>query len=93
MGKATFSLDAETLGRLRRISARLAKPQSLVVREAIREYEVRRDKLTEDERQRLLEAFDRTVPAIPARPLAEVEAELTAIRRARRGGGRRHRVG
>jgi predicted transcriptional regulator len=93
MVKATFSLDDQTVARLRRLAARLGKPQSQVVREAIREYDVRSDRLTDQERDRLLEAFDRMVPAIPARPLAEVEAELEAIRTARRSGGRRHAGG
>lgn len=63
----TFTLDDDTMTRLRRTAARLAKPQSQVVREAIREYDARSGKLREDERQRLLDAFDRLVPAIRAR--------------------------
>lgn len=41
--------------------------------------------------RRLLEAFDRLVPAIPDRPRDEVEKELKSLRTARRGRRRRAR--
>lgn len=85
----TFTFDQATADQLRRVAARLGKPQSLVVREAIHEYAGRIGKLSDEERLRLLEVFDRLVPAIPSRPVGEVEAELRAIRGARRQGGRR----
>ena len=84
MTKVTFTLDDETVVRLRRTAARLARPQSQVVREAIREYDERSGKLTDDERRRLLEAFDRLVPAIRARTASEVQGEIQAIRAERR---------
>jgi hypothetical protein len=84
MVKATFTLDDETVTRLRRTAARLAKPQSQVVREAIREYDARSGKLSDDERRRLLEAFDRLVPAIRARSARDARAEIQEIREARR---------
>jgi hypothetical protein len=90
--KLTFTLDPDTVERLRRAAARLARPQSHVVREAIREYADRIGKLSEQERLRLLQVFDTVVPAIPSRPLAQVRAELAALRAARRRGGRRHRA-
>ena len=87
MIKVTFTLDDETVARLRRTALRLAKPQSQVVREAIREYDARSGKLTDDERRRLLEAFDRLVPAIRARPAQDVQAEIQEVRAARRASG------
>lgn len=90
MVKVTFTLDDDTVRRLRRTALRLARPQSYVVREAVKEYEARAGKLSEEERLRMLEAFDRLVPKIPAKPASEVRAELRAIRAARRRGGRRH---
>ena len=90
MVKVTFTLDDETVERLRRVAKRIAKPQSQVVREAIKEYEVRAGKLTVDERKRMLEAFDRLVPKIPLRPAARTDAELREIRAARRRWGRSH---
>ncbi len=86
--KVTFTLDAETLARLRASAARLALPRSAVVREAIRDFSERAGRLGEGERRRQLEAFDRLVPAIPRRPSGAVAQELAELRRARRLGGR-----
>jgi predicted transcriptional regulator len=96
MVKVTFSLDDETVERLRRTASRLAKPQSYVVREAIREYERRSAKLSDEERARMLAIVDRMVQEPPTRTAAEVDAELGAIRASRRrwgrqGAGRRRR--
>jgi len=89
--KVTFTLDDDTIARLRLAAERLAMPKSEVVREAIRDFSDRAGRLSERERKRLLEAFDRLVPKIPARPLRDVERELAGLRRARRAGGRRSR--
>lgn len=91
--KVTFTLDGDTLARLRATAERLAMSKSAVVREAIRDFSGRAGRLTERERQRLLEAFDRLVPGIPSRPLRDVERELAVLRRARRAGGRRSETG
>jgi predicted transcriptional regulator len=88
--KVTFTLDQETLVRLRAAAERLAIPKSAVVREAIRDFGERASRLGDTERRRQLDAFDRMVPLIPKRSRAEVERELDALRRARRAGGRRH---
>jgi hypothetical protein len=85
----TFTLDVETVTRLRRSAERLSKPQSEVVREAIRDYSERIGKLSETERLALLERFDQVVPRIPRRPLREVDEEIRSIREARRAAGRR----
>jgi hypothetical protein len=87
--KVTFTLDVATVSRLRRAAERLSKPQSEVVREAIRDYSERIGKLSEGERLALLRRFDDLVPRIPSRPLREVEEEIAAVREARRAGGRR----
>lgn len=92
MAKMTFTLDEVTVQRLRQAAARLARPQSQVIREAIREYAERVGRLSEEERLRLLHVFDTMVPTIPERPLALVEAEIRRVRGARRRGGRRHRA-
>ena len=89
MVKVTFTLDAETVGRLRALSSRMAKPQSQVVREAVKDYEARADRLSEEERSRLVAIMDRIIHEPPTRPVAEVDAELAAIRAARRRWGRR----
>src|SRR5262245_58651017 len=91
--KMTFSLDEDTAGRLEQAAERLAKPKSEVVREAIRDYSLRVDRLGEAERMKLLEAFDSLVTRIPRRPAVEVDRELREVREARRGGGRRSEPG
>ncbi len=87
--KVTFTLDDETVRRLRTASERLRKPQSQVVREAVAEYADRVGRLSEGERMALLRTFDRLVPTLPARPARAVDAELRQLRADRRGGGRR----
>ena len=59
-----------------------------VVRKAIRDLGDRAERLSERERQRMLDAFDRLVPAIPPRPLRDVGRELAEVQRVRRAGGR-----
>jgi hypothetical protein len=76
------------VARLRKIAARTRKPQSLVVREAVAEYAARGERLTEDERNRALQAYDALAPAVRRRP-AEIARELRELRAARRSGGRR----
>ena len=88
--KLTFSLDEETVARLRTTAGRVRLPQSQVVREAIAEYAARVGRLGDDERAEMLRAFDRLLPAAPPRrTAAAVDAELRALRAARRRGGRR----
>ena len=91
--RATFTLDDETETVLRQTAERLSKSKSEIVREAVQEYGARVGRLSEAERLRLLSAFDTLVPAIPERPLAEVEAEIGEIRRSRRAAGRKSRAG
>lgn len=88
--KVTYTLDDETVQRIRRVAARLGKPQSQVVREAIKDYEARSDKLSDEERDRMLAVLDRLRTQLPTRPQAEVDAELRELRRSRRGPGRLH---
>jgi len=89
MVKVTFTLDDQTVERLRRTASRLAKPQSYVVREAVREYEMRSTKLSDEERERMLTAIDHIIQEPPTRTAAKVDAELRQIRASRRHWGRR----
>jgi len=89
MVKVTFTLDDLTIERLRRTASRLAKPQSYVVREAVREYEARSTKLSDEERTRMLAIVDRMAEEPPTRAATEVDAELGEIRASRRRWGRR----
>ena len=92
MVKVTFTLDDATVAELRRTAARLKKPQSQVVREAVSEYSGRTDTLTERERLHKLAILDRFKHEKPTRSQAENDAEIAEIRAARRTGGRLHPV-
>jgi predicted transcriptional regulator len=89
MVKMTFTLDDETVAALRQASERLAKPQSVIVREAIREYGARAGRLNEEERRRMLRSIDAVLTQPATRTVAAVERELRELRDSRRRGGRR----
>jgi hypothetical protein len=89
MVRVTFSLDERTVENIRRTAARLRRPQSQVVREAVAEYAARTDQLSDQERREALAVIDRLRQAKPSRSAAAVDAELRAVRAARRRGGRR----
>jgi len=91
MARATFSLDEATIAEIRRTAVRLRKPQSHVVRDAVADYAARADRLSERERQDLMDVLERLRDARPSRSAADVDAELAAVRSARRAGGRRHK--
>ena len=88
MIKRTFVLDETTSAYLDRAADRLGIPKSQVVREALRLYGEQLGRLTEEERDETLAAFDDAIARVPDRPRAEVQAELDAVARARRKGGR-----
>ena len=89
MVKVTFTLDDETVAELRRTAGRLGRPQSQVVREAVKEYAARTDRLSERERQHLLGLLDTIGDRRPTRSARAVNEELAGVRAARRAGGRR----
>lgn len=91
MKKMTFTLDAAAVREIDRAAERLDISKSQVVREAVRVYGEQLGRLTAEEREAKLAAFDEVVPEIPPRPREEVEKELDELRAARRGGGRRSR--
>jgi predicted transcriptional regulator len=89
MIKCTFVLDDESAAYLDRTAQRLGMPKSQVVREALRVYGEQLGRLSDEERDRSLAAFDRAIVKVPERPRADVDAELNEVARARRRGGRR----
>ena len=88
MVKVTYTLDDETVARIRRIAARLGAPQSRVVRDAVKDYETRADRLSDEERTRMLAVLERIRREPPTRAQSAVDRELRQIRRARRGWAR-----
>jgi Arc/MetJ-type ribon-helix-helix transcriptional regulator len=91
MTRVTFSLDDATVAQIRQTAARLRKPQSHVVREAVADYAARADRLSERERLHALGVLERLREAKSTRTAADVDRELHSVRAARRVGGRRHR--
>jgi len=91
MVRVTYSLDEATVAQIRQTAARLRKPQSQVVRDAVADYAARSDRLSERERLHAMGVLERLRDARPTRPVADVDKELRTNRAARRAGGRRHR--
>ena len=89
MVKVTFTLDEETVRRLRKIADRTKKPQSLVVREAVAHYAARDEKMSDEERDRMLRVLDEMMKQPPTRSAEDVNRELREIRVSRRRGWRR----
>jgi metal-responsive CopG/Arc/MetJ family transcriptional regulator len=90
MARITFSLDDATVEQIRQTAARLRRPQSHIVRDAIADYAARADRLSERERTHLMGVLDRLRGAKPTRPTVEVDREIADVRSERRAGGRRH---
>ena len=88
----TFTFDEQTVETLRRAASRLKKPQSMIVREAIQDYAQRADRLSDEERHRMLKVLDRMMARKPTRSESEVDAEIAKVRADRKAGGRRTRV-
>ena len=89
MVKVTYSVDEETVARIRTAAARLNKPQSQIVREAVRHYAEHTDRLTDDERRERVRRITAMIARPPTRTAKEVDAELAEIRAVRRLPGRR----
>ena len=87
MVKVTFTLDDATVAEIRRTAERLGRPQSQVVREAVAEYAARADRVTERERLRTVTILENLRKTPSSRAASVVDAELKAVRAARRAGG------
>jgi predicted transcriptional regulator len=89
MVKVTFTLDDATVTEIRRTAERLGRPQSQIVREAVAEYAARADRVTERERLRTVTILQNLRKTPASRAARIVDAELRAVRAARRASGRR----
>lgn len=87
--KMTFTLDDATVQELNLTAKRLSKPKSAVVREAIREFYAKSDRMSEAERLRKLRIIEAMMSRPPTRTQAEVDRELRELRGSRRRGWRR----
>jgi len=84
--KVTFTLDDETVDRVRKLAQRNRKPQSQIVREAVAYYQAREDKLSPEEKERILDILKTFASQLPVRTPEDVAGELNEIRQSRRGG-------
>ncbi len=89
--KATFVLDEESVRNLERAAEATQKPKSQVVREAINDYSKRTDRLSDEERDRMLAVIEKFASEPPTRSQAEVDAEIAEIREVRRLSGEHRR--
>lgn len=84
MVKMTFTLDDDTVAKLKRAAVRHNKPQSWVVREAVADYAAKSDMLTPDEKARMLDALERFRRTPVTGTSADVAREVADIRASRR---------
>jgi len=94
MKKVTYTLDDETVAKVRRAADATGKPQSTVVREAVAAYQPAGDRLSDAERQRILRLLDFYMPRVRGKRSAHATAkEIREVRAARRASSlRRERV-
>ncbi len=94
MVKVTFTIDDETARRLRKLSERARKPQSLIVREAIAHYAAAEEdvRVPENERDRQLAILRRIRAQGALRSAEDADAELQALRESRREPQRGHKA-
>jgi predicted transcriptional regulator len=85
--KVTYTLDEATVRFIEEAAEIQHKPKSQVIRDAVKDYRARIGRLSESERQRRLEAFDRLYPLIKLRTRQQADAELKEIRESRRLSG------
>jgi hypothetical protein len=74
--KVTFTLDELTINRINRTASRLSKPKSEIVRDAIREYEAKSDRVSEEERLRRLQIIEEIMRQPPTRSQRAVDREI-----------------
>jgi metal-responsive CopG/Arc/MetJ family transcriptional regulator len=89
MVKVTFTLDEKAVNHLNETARRLSKPKSEIVRDAIEEAYKKSDRLSDEERTRML-AFlkEYAKRKLPTRPSGAAAREIEEIRKSRRTGWR-----
>jgi hypothetical protein len=94
MKKVTYTLDDETVAKVKRAADASGRPQSSIVREAVAAYQPAGDRLPDAERQRILRLLDFYMPRVRGKRSAQAAArEIREIRAARRASSlRRERM-
>jgi metal-responsive CopG/Arc/MetJ family transcriptional regulator len=89
MVKVTFTLDEKAVSHLKEAARRLAKSKSEIIREGIEEVYQRSDRLSDEERTRMIAYLkDYAKRKLPTRPPGEAQREIEEIRKSRRTGWR-----
>ena len=84
MIKVTYTVDEQTVARIRTAAVRFKTPQSQIVREAVRLYAEHTDRLMDEERRERVRRIKAMIARPPTRSAKQVDAELAEIRAARR---------
>ncbi len=87
--KVTYTLDNETVERIRQAATRANKPQSAIVREAVARYAATPDGPGHEDVRRKLRILDAILAMPPTRTAQAVDRELRALRKSRRTGWKR----
>lgn len=87
--KVTYTLDDETVAKIRLAATRTNKPQSAIVREAVAHYAADRDRPGPEDIRRKLRILDAIMAMPPTRTTRAVDRELLELRKSRRAGWRR----
>ena len=89
MKKVTYTLDDETVERIRLAAAHDRRPRSSVVREAVARYAAQSERLSQEEIREQLRILDAIAEMPPTRSAKAVDAELRSLRESRRSGWQR----
>ena len=89
MKKVTYTLDDETVERIRLAAVRDRRPRSSVVREAVARYAAQSERLSQEEIREQLRILDAIAEMPPTRSAKAVDAELRRLRESRRSGWQR----
>jgi hypothetical protein len=85
----TLTLDEETIQRIEMAAEHLGKSNSEVVEDLMAKYHELPDRLSDTERQRMLNVLERIRNRPSLKTDDDVRREIEEIRAARRSGGRR----
>jgi len=89
MKKVTYTLDDETVERIRRAAQRDQRPKSSVVREAVARYATESERLSADEIREQLRILDAIAETPSTRSARAVDDELRRLAESRRSGWQR----
>jgi predicted transcriptional regulator len=90
--KVTYTLDDETVAKIRLAATRANKPQSAIVREAVAHYAADPERPGHEDVRRKLRILDAILATPPTRTARAVDQELRELRKSRRAGWQRREL-